>query len=200
MTCTRVAQKIAPSILEKSCKGEHRHQREGEESENFHVGLKLCGVFASSGFFWASSPDIAGSLPLQADPRLGPLWRLGEPVFHELCPGCRVPGGGVCPLELFMTCESSKLWQELVSRIWNFSLKAWSGAFSGASVYTAHPSGEPCEQLAIIYGATAERPVVELLLRPPFPEQGYSLLCFVSHHRYWNQVCESQERQHGSPL
>ena len=37
---------------------------------------------------------------------------------------------GVCPPELLVTCESSKSWQELVSRIWNFSLKA---CFSGAS-------------------------------------------------------------------
>ena len=37
---------------------------------------------------------------------------------------------GVCPPELLMTCESSKAWKELVSRIWNFSLKA---CFSGAS-------------------------------------------------------------------
>ncbi|OWK00667.1 hypothetical protein Celaphus_00016722 [Cervus elaphus hippelaphus] len=33
-------EKIAPSALEKSCKGEHRQQGEGRESEDFHVRLK----------------------------------------------------------------------------------------------------------------------------------------------------------------
>ena len=43
---------------------------------------------------------------------------------------------------------------------------------------------EPCEQLAIIYGAAAERPVVQA---PVLSEQSSSSLCFVSHHRYWDQ-------------
>ena len=63
---------------------------------------------------------------------------------------------GVCPPELLMTCESSKAWQELISRIWNFSLKA---CFSGASESAPLVFQEPCEQVASIYCAAAERPV-----------------------------------------
>ena len=60
---------------------------------------------------------------------------------------------------------------------------------------------EPCEQLAIIYGAAAERPVVKASAPPsPFlPEQGYSLLCFVSHHRYWNQEVSRAKKDAREP-
>ena len=60
---------------------------------------------------------------------------------------------------------------------------------------------EPCEQLAIIYGAAAERPVVKASAPPsPFlPEQGYSLLCFVSHHRYWDQEVKRAEKDAQEP-
>ena len=49
-----------------------------------------------------------------------------------------------------MTFESSKSQQELVSRIWNFSLKA---CFSGASESALLIFKKPCEQSASIYGA-----------------------------------------------
>ena len=78
MTCTRCFQKIAPSTLEKSCKGEHRHQGEGEKEWEFPCGAKGLGEsLPSSGFFWDSSPDTARSA-IQVDPGLSPLWR---PVF-----------------------------------------------------------------------------------------------------------------------
>ena len=78
MTCTRCFQKIAPSTLEKSCKGEHRHQGEGEKEWEFPCGAKGLGEsLPSSGFFWDSSPDTALSA-IQVDPGLSPLWR---PVF-----------------------------------------------------------------------------------------------------------------------
>ena len=128
-------------------------------------------------------------------------WR--SPCFLCIC-GCggspqpwpwrasSVPGGGVpedsvCP-ELLMTCESSKAWKELVSRIWNFSLKA---CFSGASESAPLIFQETCEQVARIYCAAAECPVVWacLPLRPaPFPLWWtYFLLCFVSHPRHWDK-------------
>ena len=91
---------------------------------------------------------------------------------------------GVCPLELLMTCESSKYWQELVSRIWNFSLKA---CFSGASESEPLIFQEPCEQVASIYGAATECPVVKaylpLCLSPIFPLVDtlfFTVFCFVS--------------------
>ena len=62
MTCTRCFQKIAPSTSEKSCKGEHRHQGEGEKEWEFPRGAKgLREALPSSGFFWDSSPDTAHS-------------------------------------------------------------------------------------------------------------------------------------------
>lgn len=61
-------------------------------------------------------------------------------------------GDCVYPSELLMTCEFSKVYKEFVSRIWDFSLKTWSGAFPGASVSAPLIFQEPCEQLASIYG------------------------------------------------
>ena len=88
---------------------------------------------------------------------------------------------GICPPELLMTCESSKSRQELVSRIWDFSLKA---CFSGASESVPLIFQEPCEQVAGIYCTAPERPVVQA---PVLSEQSSSSLCFVSHHRYWDR-------------
>ena len=91
---------------------------------------------------------------------------------------------GVCPPELLVTCESSKSWQELVSRIWNFSLKA---CFSGASESAPLIFQEPCEQVASIYCAATECPVVKAYLllcpSPIFPMVDvlfFTVLCFVS--------------------
>ena len=74
-----------------------------------------------------------------------------------------------------MTCESRKAWQELVSRIWNFSLKA---CFSDTSESTWLIFQETCEQLAGIHAAAAERPVVQAGLSPMphFPFGGHAVL------------------------
>ena len=107
----------------------------------------------------------------------------------------------VCPPELLMTCESSKAWQELVSRIWNFSLKA---CFSGASESAPLVFQEPCEQVASIYCAAAERTVVQarLPLRPaPFPLwwTRYSSLPSVSHRRHWDQEVKRAQKDSHEP-
>ena len=108
---------------------------------------------------------------------------------------------GVCPPELLMTCESSKAWQELVSRIWNFSLKA---CFSGASESAPLVFQEPCEQVARIYCAAAERPVVQALL--PLHPAPFSLwwtrcssLRAVSHRRHWDQEVKRAEKDARKP-
>ena len=54
MTCTRCFQKIAPSTLEKSCKGKHRQQGEGEGEWEFSRGAKgvcVC-VWGGFAFLW----------------------------------------------------------------------------------------------------------------------------------------------------
>ena len=80
MTCTRCFRKIAPSALEKSCKGKHRHQGEGEGEWEFpRVAKGVARALPSSGVFWASFPDTELSA-LHADPRLSPLWRPAFPV------------------------------------------------------------------------------------------------------------------------
>ena len=90
---------------------------------------------------------------------------------------------GICPPELLMTCESSKSRQELVSRIWDFSLKA---CFSGASESAPLVFQEPCEQVAGTYCTAAECPVVQarLPLCPspvsPLGDMLFTVLCFVS--------------------
>ena len=91
---------------------------------------------------------------------------------------------GICPPELLMTCESSKSRQELVSRIWKFSLQA---CFSGASESAPLIFQEPCEQVAGIYCAATERPVVKAHLPlqpfPVFPLEDalfFTVLCFSS--------------------
>ena len=163
--------------------------------ENFYVRLKLCRGFASSGFFWASSPDTARS-PSQADPGLSPLWRLGEPMFpvHLYEHGgsrSHSPGSwalslqvgsleeGVCPLDLLMTCESSKTWQEFVSWDWDFSLKTWSGGFSGAL---------PAVKAHLPLRSSPVSPVAGLL---------FSVLCFSSQV-LGSRGFESQERCTGA--
>ena len=107
MTCTRCFQKIAPSALEKSCKGEHRHQGEGEKEWEFPCGAKGLGeALTSSGFFWDSSPDTACSATQLT---LG-LAHFGDPCSLCICghggspqprpwrlsslPWGGVPGGG----------------------------------------------------------------------------------------------------------
>ena len=81
MACTRCFQKIAPSTLEKSCKGEHRQQGEGEKEWEFPHGAKdVGGAFSSPGFFWIPLSWLHAHHP-QANPGLSPLCRLREPVF-----------------------------------------------------------------------------------------------------------------------
>ena len=109
---------------------------------------------------------------------------------------------GVCPPELLMNCESSKAWQELVSWDWDFSLKTYSGAFSGASVYTAHPSGAlwpisqhlwgsrrvPCSE-----GSSSAPPATVL----PVARLFFTVLCFSSQV-LGSRSFESQERCTGA--
>ena len=108
---------------------------------------------------------------------------------------------GICPPELLMTCESSKSRQELVSRIWKFSLQA---CFSGASESAPLIFQEPCEQVAGIYCAATERPVVQahLPLCPPLFSLWWtrcSLLCFVLYHRYWDQEVKRAQKDTQEP-
>ena len=167
-------------------------REKGRESENFHVGLKVHvgGALLPPGS--SEPPPLTPNAPLlRLTPGLAHFGGWRSPCFLCIC-GCggspqpwpwrasSVPGGGVpedsvCP-ELLMTCESSKAWKELVSRIWNFSLKA---CFSGASESAPLIFQEPCDQLASIYGAAAERPVVKahLPLHPsPFPFGGHAVI------------------------
>ena len=94
---------------------------------------------------------------------------------------------GVCPPELLMNCESSKAWQEVVSRIWDFSpqvlLLVLLPLFSGTSESAQLIFQETCEQLANIYAAAAESPVAPLvsLPSPIFPLVDtvfFTVLCF----------------------
>ena len=116
-----------------------------------------------------------------------------------------VPGGGVhgrgnLPPELLMTCESSKSRQELVSRIWDFSLKA---CFSGASESVPLVFQEPCEQVAGIYCTAAERPVVQARLplcpSPVSPLGDMLFMCFVLYHRYWDQEVKRAQKDTQEP-
>ena len=107
---------------------------------------------------------------------------------------------GICPPELLMTCESSKSRQELVSRIWDFSLKA---CFSGASESVPLVFQEPCEQVAGIYCTAAERPVVQARLplcpSPVSPLGDMLFMCFVLYHRYWDQEVKRAQKDAREP-
>ena len=143
MTCTRCFQKIAPSALEKSCKGEHRHQGEGEKEWEFPRGAKdLWESLPSSGFFWDSSPDTACSATQLT---LG-LAHFGDPCSLCICgrggspqpwpwrpssvPGIGVPGGGSLPA--WAACD---LWvQQILAGTCFQNLELFLKAcFSGAS-------------------------------------------------------------------
>ena len=217
MTCIQCFQKIAPSALEKSCKGEHRHQREGRKSENFHVGLKVWGRLCLPLGSPEPPPLTLHTHPLRLTPGLAHFGGWGIPCSLCICgrggspqPRPWMPSSvsevgsledSVYPPELLMTCESSKAWQELVSRIWNFSLKA---CFSGASESAPLVFQEPCEQGTSIYCAAAERPVVQapLPLRPaPFPLWWTccSSLCSVYHRRHWDQEVKRAQKDAQEP-
>ena len=201
MTCIQCFQKIAPSTLEKSCNGEHRQQGEGEEEWEFPRGAKgvqeLCLPLGSS----KSPPLTLHAHPLRLTWALAHFGGWGSPCSRlALSPDVGSLEEGVCPLELFRTCESSKLWQELVSRIWNFSLKAWSGAFSGALVYTAHPSGALWAISHHLWGshrAPCSKGFCSAL--PLFTWAGlfFTVLCFSSQVLE-SRSFESQERRTGA--
>ena len=93
----------------------------------------------------------------------------------------------VCPSELLMTCESSK-----ASRPIFLVLQSTPLIFQ-----------EPCEQLASIYGAATERPVVKANLPPwPLPHFPYGsavLYCAFAHHRYWKQEVDRAEENGEKP-
>ena len=114
MTCTWCFQKIAPSTLEKSCKGEHR-QQEGEEGEwEFPRGAKgvcvgLCLPLGSS----EPPPLTLHTHPLRLTPGLAHFGGWGGPCSLCICghggspqpwpwrlssvPGGGLPGGGSLP-------------------------------------------------------------------------------------------------------
>ena len=200
MTCIQCFQKIAPSTLEKSCIGEHRHQREGRKSENFHVELKvwrrLCLLLGSP----EPPPLTLHTHPLRLTPGLAHFAVWGSPCSLCICgrggspqprpwrPSSVLEMGsleeGVYPPELLMTCESSKAWQELVSRIWNFSLKA---CFSGDSESAPLIFQEPCEQVASIYcrsrrapRSAGSSPTPPRPLSPLVDTLFFTMLCFSS--------------------
>ena len=87
-------------------------REKGRERENFRVGLKvrarkLCLPLGSS-----EPPPLTLHTPPQADPRLSPLWRLGEPVFPVHLCNWREPAAIALEAK---PCGSSKAWQEFVS-------------------------------------------------------------------------------------
>ena len=90
---------------------------------------------------------------------------------------------GVYTPELLMTCESSKAWQELVSRIWNFSLKA---CFSGDSESAPLIFQEPGEQVASIYCSrrvscnAGSSPTLPRALSPLVDTLFFTMFCFSS--------------------
>ena len=91
MTCTRCFQKIAPSTLEKNCKGKHRQQGEGEEEWEFPHGAK--GVCVEGfAFLWV----LLSLLPW---PRMLTHLRLTLVLAHfggsgNLCSLCICASGG----------------------------------------------------------------------------------------------------------
>ena len=178
----------------------------GRKSENFHVGLKVCGGFASSGFLWASSPDSARSPP-QSDPRLSPLWRLGEPVFPvHLCtwrePAAKALKTKLCPwrwgpwtresapMRCSWPVSPAKLGRNLFSETKTSHSRPGLVLFFGALVYTAHPSGALWPISQHLWGSHRVPCSEGSSSAPPFPvlhEQGSSSLCSVSHQRYWDR-------------
>ena len=108
---------------------------------------------------------------------------------------------GDYPPELLMTCESSKAWQELVSRIWNFSLKA---CFSGDSESAPLIFQEPCEQVASVYCRSRRAPCsAGSSPTPPGPYPLWwtrcSSLCSVSHRRHWDQEVKRAQKDAQEP-
>ena len=121
MTCTPCFRKIAPSTWEKTSKGEHRQEGEGEEDWEFPrvANVVSWGALPSSGFSWASFPWHGTLTPLRLT--LG-LTHFGGWGAYILCAFVEVertcsqdPGGwtlslevgsleeGVCSPELLMT-------------------------------------------------------------------------------------------------
>ena len=206
MTCTQCFQKIAPSTLEKSCKGEHRHQGQGEKEWEFPRGAVFGGGFA---FLWVLLRLLSWPCTLTpsgwpwAQPTLEG-WALyvcgrgGSPQSWPCrpisVPGGGVPGGGSLPSELLMVL---RIQQNL------------AGALPSRCVFLVLQSAplifqEPCEQLARTCGAATERPVVKAYL-PPRPSPAFPvvdtccLLCFVSHRRYWDQEVLRAEKDAREP-
>ena len=107
MTCTQCFQKIASSTLEKSCKGEHRHQGEGEEEWEFSREAKGLGMLCLPLGSSETHPLTLQAHPLRLTPGLAHFGGWGSP--GSLCifgcggspqpwpwrPGSSVPGGGV---------------------------------------------------------------------------------------------------------
>ena len=215
MTCTQCFQKIAPSTLEKSCKGEHRQQGEGEGQWEFPrvaEGVWGGGSLPSSGFFWASSPDTAHSPP-QADPELSPRWRADPCAFVDV-EGARSHGPAGQSLSLEVGSLEGGRGSVLLSCSWCWELGRnlfpKTGPLPSRCVFLVLQSvplifQEPCEQLARIRGAATERPVVKAYL-PLCPSpicpmvDTCSLLCLfliagTGIERFWKL-----RKMHGSLL
>ena len=113
MICTQCFRKIAPSTLEKSCKGEHRHQGEGEGVWGFPHGAKGVGEALLPLGSSEPPPLTLHTHPLRLTPGLAHFGGWGSPCSLCTCgrggslklwpwwlssvPGGRAPGGGCLP-------------------------------------------------------------------------------------------------------
>ena len=199
MIYTWCFQKIAPSTLEKSCKGEHGQQG-GEEGEwEFPCGAKgvcvgLCLPLGSS----EPPPLTLHAHPLRLTPGLAHFGGWGS-----LCSLCicgrggspqpwpwrwsSVPGGGCLP-----SWAAHDLWIQQ-------SLKA---CFSGASVHTTHPSGALWAVSQYLWGshrAPCSEGLSFTLPLPHFPYGRTVLYCDFSHRRYWKQEDERAKKNGQKP-
>ena len=195
MRYTQCFQKIAPSTLEKSCKGEHRQQGEGEEEWEFLLGAKdvqgLCLPLGSS----ETPPLTLHAHSLRLTPSLAHFGGCGSPCSLCIC-GCEgslqsrpwrpssVPRGGVLGGQCLPFWAAHDLWIQQ-------SLKAY---FSGASVYTTHLSRALWAVSQYLWGshrAPCSEGLSSTLAPPPFSLwQCCSLLCFCS-----SQVLEARSWQ-----
>ena len=199
MKYTQCFQKIAPSTLEKSCKGEHRQEGEGEEEWGFPHGAKgvrgLCLPLGSS----EPSPLTLHAHPFMLTPP--GLAHFGG--WGSLCSLCicgrggspqpwpwrwsSVPGGGCLP-----SWAAHDLWIQQ-------SLKA---CFSGASVHTTHPSGALWAVSQYLWGshrAPYSEGLSFTLPLPHFPYGRTVLYCDFSHRRYWKQEDERAKKNGQKP-
>ena len=113
MICTQCFRKIAPSTLEKSYKGEHRQQGEGEREGEFPHGAKGVGEALLPLGSSEPAPLTLHAHPLRLTPGLAHFGGWGSLCSLYICghggspqprpwrpssvPGGGVPGGGSLP-------------------------------------------------------------------------------------------------------